>query len=673
MQFVSPIFLWALGALLIPIIIHLFHFRKFKKVYFTNVHLLKEIKEETSTRSRLRNILVLLTRLAALALLVLAFAQPVISDQDIDTNKDHVVTIVIDNSFSMNALKAEVPLLRRAKDQAKGIVESYGETDQFVILTPELRTKHLRLIDKKTAIAFIDEIQATADIKTLEDISKVAQRVMSDSDNQKNIYILSDFQENISSFSTPVDSSTQVSLLPLRAVQENNIAIVDASFESPVPLLDVSNKLIVTLENYGSNDQSVQLNMLYEGQNRPQGVIEIAAETRTVDTISLLIDRAGWHEVTLEVDDYPIGFDNNLDLSFYLKPQIQILNIYNGRSNGYIDKAFSGTDYYALTQDQTSLIRYDRFAAQDLIILDDLPSLSSGLRSELIKYVSQGGKLLIFPAESSQVEEYNALLSALGADRINELITEDKSVSRINLDEFVFNDVFLNKRKNLRLPEVKKHFTKINSQQAIKESILTFRDGADYLTKYQKDLGQVYLSSAPLNEQLNGLVTNAEIFIPLLYKVAISSTSGQNLYYTIDEDEIIDIRNLTNLSQSNYTVTGPSEFIPSVIVNQGRSVIDVRGQIKERGIYNLTLEDQTIHKMAFNYDRIESDVSYGDLDDISADISPTAEIINQTATADISQVIQNKKSGIQLWRWCLILALVFLLIETILLRIWKAS
>ncbi len=673
MQFVNPIFLWALGALLIPIIIHLFHFRKFKKVYFTNVHLLKEIKEETSTRSRLRNILVLLTRMAALALLVLAFAQPVISDQDIDANKDQVVTIVVDNSFSMNALKAEVPLLRRAKDQAKRIIESYSETDQFAILTPELRTKHLRLIDKKTALSFIDEIQATADIKTLEDISKVAQRIMSDSDGQQNIYILSDFQENISSFSTTVDSLTKVSLVPLRAVQENNVAIVDATFESPVPLLDVNNKLIVTLENYGTNDQSVQLNMLYEGQNRPQGVIEIAAESSAVDTISLLIDRAGWHEVALEVDDYPIGFDNYLDLSFYLKPQIQILNIYNGRSNSYIDKAFSGTSYYQLTQDQTSQIRYDRFTAQDLIILDDLPSISSGLRSELVKYVSQGGNLLIFPDENAQIEEYNALLSELGADRIGELISEEKSVSRINLDEFVFSDVFLNRRKNLRLPEVKKHYTKINSQQAVKESILTFRDGSDYFTKYQKNLGQVYLSSAPLDERLNGLVTNAEIFIPLLYKVAISSTSGQNLYYTIDEDEIIDIKNLTNLSQSNYTVSGPSEFIPSVIVNQGRSVIDIRDQIKERGIYDLTLEDQTVHKMAFNYDRIESDVSYGDMDAIAAKISPTAEIINQTATADISQVIQNKKSGIQLWRWCLILALVFLLIETILLRFWKAS
>jgi len=673
MQFVNPIFLWALGALLIPIIIHLFHFRKFKKVYFTNVHLLKEIKEETSTRSRLRNILVLLTRMAALALLVLAFAQPVISDQDIDANKDQVVTVVVDNSFSMNALKAEVPLLRRAKDQAKRIIESYSETDQFAILTPELRTKHLRLIDKKTALSFIDEIQATADIKTLEDISKVAERIMSDSDGQQNIYILSDFQENISSFSTTVDSLTKVSLVPLRAVQENNVAIVEATFESPVPLLDVNNKLIVTLENYGTNDQSVQLNMLYEGQNRPQGVIEIAAESRAVDTISLLIDRAGWHEVALEVDDYPIGFDNNLDLSFYLKPQIQILNIYNDRSNSYIDKAFSGTSYYQLTQDQTSQIRYDRFTAQDLIILDDLPSISSGLRSELVKYVSQGGNVLIFPDENAQIEEYNALLSELGADRIGELISEEKSVSRINLDEFVFSDVFLNRRKNLRLPEVKKHYAKINSQQAVKESILTFRDGSDYFTKYQKDLGQVYLSSAPLDEQLNGLVTNAEIFIPLLYKVAISSTSGQNLYYTIDEDEIIDIKNLTNLSQSNYTVSGPSEFIPSVIVNQGRSVIDIRDQIKERGIYDLTLEDQTVHKMAFNYDRIESDVSYGDMDAIAAEISPSAEIINQTATADISQVIQNKKSGIQLWRWCLILALVFLLIETVLLRFWKAS
>ena len=67
MQFVFPLFLTALAAIAIPIIIHLFHFRRFKTVYFTNVRFLKEVKEETSARSKLRNLLVLLSRAAAIA------------------------------------------------------------------------------------------------------------------------------------------------------------------------------------------------------------------------------------------------------------------------------------------------------------------------------------------------------------------------------------------------------------------------------------------------------------------------------------------------------------------------------------------------------------------------------------------------------------------------------
>ena len=45
MQFLYPSFLWTLLALAIPIIIHLFYFRRFKRVYFTNVKFLKEVKE----------------------------------------------------------------------------------------------------------------------------------------------------------------------------------------------------------------------------------------------------------------------------------------------------------------------------------------------------------------------------------------------------------------------------------------------------------------------------------------------------------------------------------------------------------------------------------------------------------------------------------------------------
>jgi len=76
MGFLYPSFLWALLAIAIPIIIHLFYFRRFRTVYFTNVRFLKEVKEQTSNRQKIRNLLVLLSRILALAFLVFAFAQP---------------------------------------------------------------------------------------------------------------------------------------------------------------------------------------------------------------------------------------------------------------------------------------------------------------------------------------------------------------------------------------------------------------------------------------------------------------------------------------------------------------------------------------------------------------------------------------------------------------------
>ena len=120
MQFLYPTFLFALFALAIPIIIHLFYFRRFRKVYFTNVRFLKEVKEETSARQRLRNLLVLLMRLLAVTALVFAFAQPFIP-QDTEVKKGaKSVSVFIDNSFSMSALSEDVPLVEKQnKEQGK--------------------------------------------------------------------------------------------------------------------------------------------------------------------------------------------------------------------------------------------------------------------------------------------------------------------------------------------------------------------------------------------------------------------------------------------------------------------------------------------------------------------------------------------------------------------------
>jgi L-asparagine transporter-like permease len=81
MHFLYPAFLFALLTLAIPVLVHLFNFRRYKKVLFSNVQFLKEVQEQQASRRNLKERLILAARLLALLFLVFAFARPYISKQ----------------------------------------------------------------------------------------------------------------------------------------------------------------------------------------------------------------------------------------------------------------------------------------------------------------------------------------------------------------------------------------------------------------------------------------------------------------------------------------------------------------------------------------------------------------------------------------------------------------
>jgi hypothetical protein len=239
MQFVFPAFLTALLALAIPVVIHLFYFRRFKKVYFTNVRFLKEVKEETSNRRRLRNLLVLAMRCLALSLLVLAFAQPFLPKSDAVKQGERAVSIFIDNSFSMGALSEQSPLIELAKQRARDIVSAHGPADRFQIITNELEGRDQRLISKDDALTRIEEVRSGSATRQLSKVLTRQQQALATgtSENQK-AYLISDFQKNVSDLELFKDSLLAVDLVPMRAVQESNISIDSAWFESPVQVLN---------------------------------------------------------------------------------------------------------------------------------------------------------------------------------------------------------------------------------------------------------------------------------------------------------------------------------------------------------------------------------------------------------------------------------------------------
>src|SRR6056297_2962357 len=162
MKFLFPTFLFALFAIAIPIIIHLFHFRRHKTVYFSHVGFLKDVKKESRKKSRIKQILMLLARIFAIVVLVFAFGPPYVpTKSEVTAGAAEVVGVYIDNSYSMNALSEEGQLLERARNRAAEIGQSYPAGTRFRLFTNDLEPYHQHLFNQEQFIREVSNVQSS--------------------------------------------------------------------------------------------------------------------------------------------------------------------------------------------------------------------------------------------------------------------------------------------------------------------------------------------------------------------------------------------------------------------------------------------------------------------------------------------------------------------------------
>ena len=677
MQFLYPNFLYALLALAIPVIIHLFYFRRFKKVYFTNVRFLKEVKEESSARRKIKNLLVLLSRLLAVAFLVIAFAQPFIPQAGEVKKGEKTVSVFVDNSFSMSALSEDVPLVEKAKQRAREIVSAYSVEDRFQILTNDFEGRHQQLVSKEDALNLIDELKISPSVKELSKVlSRQEQALNSGTSENRVAYLISDFQRNITDFTADQDTTFDINLVPLQSVQEKNISIDSCWFDAPVRMINQTNTLVVKVKNHSDAPaENIRLSINHEGQQKPVGTLSIPPRSSVTDTINITIMRTGWHEAVLNITDYPVQFDDKFFFTFNVAEEINVLVINDGAPNKYLNAAFAGVDYFKINNQASNQLNYSTLPEHELIVTNSLKNISTGLASELNQYVTNGGNLLVFPGVNAKAESYQNFLSSFRANELKEFQKEKREVSQINTEEFVFNDVFENKTSNLKLPVTQGNYKLTSYTSRGEETLLSYRDGSTYLAKYKNGSGHLYLCAAPLDDDYNNLARSGEIFIPMLYKMAISTARDQRISNIIGRDELIEADNKVSDGELVYKMKGKSEeFIPEQKILGPKVVLGVNNQVKEAGYYKLFLkEGENLGDYAFNYDRKESDLGYYSPSDLTELAGDRMRIIETSDATDLTPIIGERSHGIVLWRWCIIFTLIFLAIEALLLRFWKTS
>ncbi|MGF7040746.1 BatA domain-containing protein [Mucilaginibacter lappiensis] len=672
MHFIYPAFLFALLTLAIPVIIHLFNFRKFQKVNFSNVQFLKEIQEQQASRRNLKERLILAARLLALLFLILAFARPYLSGQDTgNAGRQNAVSVFVDNSYSMQTLNREGSLLDDAKQKAKEIASAYNINDRFQLLTQDFEGKHQRLLSRDEFNDAVDQVKISPQSRNLQQIISRQQNLLNTQPGAiKSVYIISDLQKNMAAKPLKADSSIAISLIQLKAGNLPNVAVDSVWLLSAVHRPGESEKLVVRLHNYaGEKADKIPLKVLINGAQKALGSYSIPARSVQNDTLSFMGLAAGWQQGLVELQDNPVTFDNKFYFSFNVNQQMPVLLIDGGMPNPYLKAVFASDPFFAASRVPDGNVDYAGLNSLPIVVISDVKAISTGLAQQLKTYVAKGGTLVVFPSADADLANYRAFLQPMNAAWPEKLMTEATKVSNLNRQSPVFKNVFESFPENPDLPVVKKHFQLIPSRGG-QDNLMQLTGGQSFWTGYTSGRGKVYVSAVPLNEEYSNLPRHA-LFVPTLFRIALLSGHDLPLFYTLGEDETLEIPPVQiTEKQLLKLVKGDQSTIPDVRQQEGSTLLYLSDQLHETGIYSLKKQDSTLASLAFNDNRSESDMSYLSQAALK-ELMPKSTTLLTGGNASLKGIVTETNFGTQLWKLCIILALIFLAAEILLIRYFK--
>lgn len=680
MKFINPQFLWALGVLAIPVIIHLFNFRRFKKVIFPNLRFLQEVQLQNRNKRELRKFLVLAARLLALTFLVFAFAGPYIPGNEGETKAaGNRLSIYIDNSFSMNAEGSEGILLEMAKEKARNLASAYNETDEFQLLSNDFEAKHQRVASREDFLKWVDELDFSPKTRPLSEVLERQKNfLLQSADNTTQLaFQISDFQKSssdISSFKS--DTSYRLYLLPVQAGQMNNISIDSAWFDSPYIRPGVPCKLNVKVHNYGNGDvEENTLTLTLNGTQKGLSSFKLEAGLETILELSFIPEKAGWNEAVISLQDYPVVFDDKLYLAFDVRESRKVLHISENPGDAKeIPAAYSIDSFFQFQSLSPGQLDYQSLGENDLIILDGVENASSGLVSELKKFVDEGGSLMLFPNEKHS-EANKSVWQGLDLGVIGNPIEKKGEMDRINTDHPLFKEVIEKIDSRTAFPQYTKYFPITVAGSDFPETLIGDKEGNAFLNLYTAGEGNIYAFYVPLNTDWSNLSRHF-LFPAVMLQAGFRSVAGDALYYEIGENVWVPLLRKAASDDVIELYNAKQTLIPELNNRNRTQYLKIGEEIKEAGLFQLRKKGESgaFQSLGLNYSRKESATANFDEEEIRNQLAPgvQAELVSGNAE-ETGKMIKEIDSGTQLWKLAVLLALLFVTIEILLLRFLKTA
>ena len=641
MQFLHSGYFYALPVLLVPIFIHLFQLRRFKKYDFTNVTLLKKIKFKTRKSSQIKKWIILILRLLIIVFIIFAFSQPYFSNnKSIDTPSETV--LYLDNSFSMQALGANGPLFKRA---VQDVISEIKEGQKLTLLTNDVIYQSTELKDIKNKLLSVKYSPNQLSLNNV--ILKAVSLFSSSKTSLKTIVVVSDFQKIDKEELANTDTKIKVVLVPLLPLNKINNYIDKVSIESS---LNSINLLNITAKTNTKNIDSIPITLFREDKIIGKSILEKSKNYKT----SFEIQKIDGFKGKVSIEDSQVHFDDTFYFNIPKKNKISVLAISENTSSIFLKKIYSKDEFIFKNQDHKSL-NFNKINDANLIILNGVNNISSALINSLKNFMTNGGTILLIPGKQGNIVSYNQLISTQSNHYFQPKKSIVKSITQIEFNHFIFKDVFKTKVSNFQYPFVKSYYP----ITTLANKILSFENQQAFLSQ----LNSLFVFTADLDLK-NSNFTKSPLIVPTLYNIGKFSLSNPPLYYfteTKNSFELkVDLKNDDILKLSR----NEEEFIPIQLNLSSKVRVTTEKLPNKPGHYALITNNDTITNISYNYDRNESLLKYNNLADMKG------YIINNSVQKTLENI--NSESNVTwLWKWFIIFAIILLAFEMLILKYFK--
>ena len=697
MSFLNPIFLFALAAIGLPLVIHLLNLRKPKRVQFSTLAFFKELQKTTIRKIKIKRLLLLLLRLLAIACLAMVLARPFLPpalSTGSSGNQPIVHAILFDNSISMNRIGSKGPLMEQATELVQNILDASNEKDRFIIQTTNGEPLNASVAGSNLIERRLGEIKVTKSGSFLSERLNNLVSVLEESPFQnKNLYIINDnnaelidvlsenFQDRSPNFG--------ITILNVEEVETQNTFVSEVTSSSSMVGKGIPFTLEVKVQNEGSVLAANQfLTLLVEGETVGQYPLQIEPGVTQNFSFKITPDKSGSVTGTAVIEGDGFPFDNEYFFSIQVPEKRNILWIIDESGNPdvvsytsvILEAQLEGNNQINYAKRNINEISSINLADYDAVIFEELDEIPDFLFSDIQEFIQNGKGLVFFPSETADLQNYNAFLNLFNAGNFVGVLGDFTSFnsiakgSQILEDHPIFDGLFergADEELNFTVPDIYYYLKMRTNNSGLGFNILEMNNGDPLLREKKFGEGRVLIFTIGNNPSWSNFSVKA-LYAPTYYRTMLYAASleegGLNKQILGSEFEWrgnIDPQS-TELVYENETIQiSPQNVGGAILVNY-------IGYDWEPGWVTIT-DGQSNYETALNLSRSESIFS-GQTSFNSSNLEGINIVDSGTLTSEqIASEIRSSGFGKEIWHWFMLAGFLLLVVESLVSIFYKAE